>query len=58
MKKYNSVFELAAELDAQGFERDKNIFIPADSEDGCLHCEDGSLYEYPEYTTYHIDPKG
>lgn len=56
MKRYNSVFELAAELDVQGFIRDRDIYIPANSDQnfGCLHCKDGILYSYPAYKAYYI----
>lgn len=56
MKRYNSVFELAAELDAQGFIRDRNITIPADGDpdEGCLSCSDGQLHSYPKYKAYYI----
>lgn len=58
MKRYTSVFELAAELDAQGYERDKDISIPKEGpDDGCLHCEDGTLYSYPDYKAYYIHLK-
>ena len=59
MKRYTSVYELAAELDAQGLTRDKDIAIPADSdpEEGCLHCDDGTLYSYPSYGAYYIHEK-
>jgi hypothetical protein len=60
MKKYNSVFERAAELDALGFVRDKDVTIPAhsDPDEGCLSCDDGTLYSYPTYKAYYIHPKG
>jgi hypothetical protein len=56
MKKYNSVYELAAELDAQGFTKDKNVTIPADGDpdQGCLSCDDGMLHSYPTYKAYYI----
>lgn len=60
MKRYNSVFELAAELDAKGFIKDRDITIPADESPngdpnaGCLHCPDGTLYSYPKFNTYYI----
>lgn len=60
MKRYNSVFELAAELDAKGFIKDRDISIPADESPygdpnaGCLHCADGTLYSYPKFNTYYI----
>lgn len=59
MKRYISVFEYAAELDAQGFERDKDISIEKEGpNDGCLHCVDGTLYSYPDHLAYYIHPKG
>jgi hypothetical protein len=59
MKKYYSVFELAAELDSQGFTKDKDVTIPADSDPdaGCLSCDDGALYSYPKYKAYFIISK-
>ena len=58
MKRYNSVFELAAELDAQGFIKDRDITIPADAgPESSLHCKDGSLYAYPAYKAYYIHLK-
>lgn len=56
MKRYNSVFEFAAELDAQGFVKDRGITIPADSdpEEGCLRCNDGELHSFPKYKAYYI----
>jgi hypothetical protein len=59
MKKYKSVFELAAELDAQGFIRDRDVFIPADGDfdEGCLSCNDGMLHSYPAYKAYYIHLK-
>lgn len=59
MKRYNSVFELAAELDAQGFIRDRDINIPADGgpNESCLCCDDGTLHSYPAYKAYYIHLK-
>lgn len=63
MKRYNSVFELAAELDAQGFIKDRDIFIPSDDspdgdpDAGCLQCDDGTLYSYPAFKAYYIHLK-
>ena len=56
MTKYTSVYQLASELDAQGFIKDLDIAIPADidPEAGCLHCSDGTLYSYPMFNTYYI----
>lgn len=56
MKRYNSVFELATELDAKGFIRNRDIAIPAngDPEEGCLSCSDGTLHSYPKYNAYYI----
>lgn len=56
MKKYNSVFELGAELDAEGFVKDNDVFIPADSdpEEFTLSCNDGQLNGYPKYKAYFI----
>lgn len=56
MNKYTSVYELAAELDAQGFIKDRDITIPADSDpdEGCLSCKDGQLHSFPKYKTYYI----
>lgn len=59
MKRYTSVFELAAELDAKGFIRDRDITIPADGDpnEGCLRCDDGTLYSYPAFKAYYIHLK-
>lgn len=56
MKRYTSVYELAAELDADGFVRDRDITIPADSDpdEGCLSCADGTLHSFPKYKSYYI----
>lgn len=57
MKKYNHVNELAWELEVEGFLKDKDITIPADSdpEESCLHDQYGNtLYSYPKYKTYYI----
>lgn len=56
MKKYYSVYELAAELDAAGYIKDRDITIPADSDpdEGCLTCADGQLHSFPMYKTYYI----
>ena len=60
MKRYNSVYELAAELEAQGFIKDRDISIPSDESSdgdpnaGCLRCEDGVLYSYPKFNAYYI----
>lgn len=58
MKKYASIFELATELDAQGFTRGKDIFIWSDGpDDSSIHCQDGTLYCYPDYKTYYLYEK-
>jgi len=60
MKKYNSVFELEAELITQGFIKDRDITIPADvdPEAGCLHDKDGhTLYSYPMFKAFYITLK-
>lgn len=59
MKRYTSIYELAAELDAQGLIRDRDIAIPADSdpEEAFLSCDDGTLSSYPSYNAYYIHPK-
>ena len=59
MTRYNSVFELAAELDAKGFIRDRDVTIPADGdpEESCLSADDGTLYCYPKYKVYYIHLK-
>lgn len=57
MKKYNHVNELASELEAQGFIKDRDISIPADvdPEAGCLHDSNGNtLYSYPMFKAYYI----
>lgn len=57
MKRYNHVNELASELNAAGFIKDRDISIPADSdpEAGCLTDKEGNqLHSFPAYKSYYI----
>lgn len=61
MKKYSSVYDLAAELKARGYKTTPEVdctFEPKDDPDASyLTCADGRLYEYPKYEFYVIRPK-
>jgi hypothetical protein len=57
MKRYSSVFDLAKELDAKGYTKDKNVNIPAGVEpDSLSDDKDNQIIFYDDYKAYYIIP--